>query len=168
VSSLEINPEGSGYRIKNRFSRFHNLPELMKMFRIVADIKTADMLNLPTPEIDGGKAEVIVTARSEFQKKIMESFVERAEKIRNRDVKPEEDNMLRLTNEAKLMAIDPRLVYSDAPNDYDSKLNTAIRNVFEIWHDTADGRLTQVIFSDSGTPKPGQFNVYDEVKNELV
>jgi hypothetical protein len=168
VSSLEINPEGSGYRIKSRFNRFHNLPELMKMFRIVADIKTADMLNLPTPEIDGGKAKVIVTERSEFQKKVMESFVVRAERIRSGNVRPEDDNMLKLTNEAKLMAIDPRLVYPDAPNDPDSKLNTAIRNVFEIWGETADERLTQVIFCDSGTPKPGQFNVYDEMKEQLI
>jgi len=168
VSSLEINPEGSGYRIKNRFSKFHNLPELMKMFRVVADIQTGDMLNLPLPELEGGKAQVIVTERSAFQKKVMESFVGRAEAIRKRDVKPEEDNMLKLTNEAKLMAIDPRLVYSDAPNDPDSKLNTAIRNVFEIWQETAENKLTQVIFCDSGTPKPGQFNVYDEVKAQLI
>jgi hypothetical protein len=168
VSSLEINPEGSGYRIKNRFSKFHNLPELMKMFRIIADIQTGDMLDLPVPEIDGGKAQVIVTERSDFQTKIMESFVKRAEDIRNRKVEPEEDNMLKLTNEAKLMAIDPRLVYPDAPNDPDSKLNTCIRSVHDIWKDTADERLTQVIFCDSGTPKPGQFNVYDEVKEQLI
>jgi len=168
ISSLEINPEGSGYRIKNRFSKFHNLPELMKMFRIIADIQTSDMLDLPIPEIEGGKAQVIVTERSAFQKKIMDSFVERADKIRKREVEPEEDNMLKLTNEAKLMAIDPRLVYSDAPNDPNSKLNTCIRNVFDVWKETADERLTQVLFCDSGTPKPGQFNVYDEVKKELI
>ena len=168
VASLEINPEGSGYRIKNRFSKFHNLPELMKMFRTVACIQTSDMLNLPIPELDGGKAQVIVTQRSEFQTQVMESFVERAEAIRKREVDPEDDNMLKLTNEAKLMAIDPRLVYSDAPNDPDSKLNTCIRNVYGIWKDTADERLTQVIFCDSGTPKPGQFNVYDEVKEQLI
>ena len=168
VSSLEINPEGSGYRIKNRFSKFHNLPELMKLFRVVADIQTSDMLNLPVPEIDGGKAQVIVTERSPFQKEIMLGFVERAEAIRNRDVDPEEDNFLKLTNEAKLMAIDPRLVYADAPNDPDSKLNTCIRSVHGIWQETADEKLTQVIFCDSGTPKPGQFNVYDEVKSQLI
>ncbi|MCL2253083.1 MAG: SNF2-related protein [Lachnospiraceae bacterium] len=168
ISSLEINPEGSGYRIKNRFSKFHNLPELMKMFRIIADIKTGDMLNLPLPEIEGGKAKVIVTERSDFQTKVMLSFVDRAEKIRKREVDPEEDNFLKLTNEAKLMAIDPRLVYSDAPNDYDSKLNTCIRNIHDIWKETTDVRLTQVLFCDSGTPKPGQFNVYDEVKEQLI
>jgi hypothetical protein len=140
----------------------------MKMFRVIADIQTGDMLNLPVPEIDGGKAQVVVTERSEFQKQIMESFVERAEAIRKREVEPEDDNMLKLTNEAKLMAIDPRLVYSDAPNDPDSKLNTCIRNVFDVWKNTVDERLTQVLFCDSGTPKPGQFNVYDEVKEQLV
>jgi SNF2 family DNA or RNA helicase len=168
ISSLEINPEGSGYRIKNRFSRFHNIPELMKMFRIVADIQTRDMLNLPVPEIDGGKAKVIVTERSDFQTQIMESFVQRADDIRNRRVDPETDNMLKLTNEARLMAIDPRLVYPDAPNDPDSKLNTCIRSVYDIWNDTADERLTQVIFCDSGTPKPEKFNVYDETKEQLI
>ena len=106
--------------------------------------------------------------RSEFQTKIMESFVQRADDIRNRRVTPEEDNLLKLTNEAKLMAIDPRLVYPNAPNDYDSKLNTCVRNVFDIWRDTADKRLTQVLFCDSGTPKPEQFNVYDEVKEQLI
>ncbi|MCL2189050.1 MAG: SNF2-related protein [Defluviitaleaceae bacterium] len=168
ISSLEINPEGSGYRIKNRFSKFHNLPELMKLFRTVTDIQTADMLNLPVPEINGGKAQVVVTQRSPFQTEIMMGFVERAEAIRNRDVDPEDDNFLKLTNEAKLMAIDPRLVYADAPNDYDSKLNTCIRNVHSIWQETADQRLAQVIFCDSGTPKPGQFNVYDEVRERLI
>jgi len=168
ISSLEINPEGSGYRIKNRFSKFHNLPELMKMFRVIADIQTGDMLNLPIPEIDGGKAQVIVTERSAFQKKIMESFVERAEAIRKREVIPEKDNMLKLTNEAKLMAIDPRLVYPNAPNDPDSKLNTCINNVYNIWKETADEKLTQVIFCDSGTPKPDQFNVYSEMKKQLI
>jgi hypothetical protein len=139
----------------------------MKMFRIVADIQTGDMLNLPTPELDGGKAKVVVTERSEFQKKIMESFVVRAEKIRNGEVEPEDDNMLKLTNEARLMAIDPRLVYADAPNDPGSKLNACIGNVFDIWRDAAGERLTQVVFCDSGTPKPGQFNVYDEMKARL-
>jgi hypothetical protein len=168
ISSLEINPEGSGYRIKNRFSKFHNLPELMKLFRIIADIQTGDTLNLPVPKIEGGKAKVIITERSAFQKKIMESFVDRADAIRKREVKPEEDNMLKLTNEAKLMAIDPRLVYPDAPNNPDSKLNTCIRSIFDIWRDTAGERLTQVLFCDSGTPKLGQFNVYDEVKEQLT
>jgi N12 class adenine-specific DNA methylase/adenine-specific DNA methylase/GNAT superfamily N-acetyltransferase len=168
ISSLEITPEGSGYRMRNRFAKFHNLPELMNIFQLVADIQTADMLNLPVPEIEGGKATIIATEATPFQKMIMESFVERAEKIRNREVEPPEDNMLKLTGEAKLMSIDPRLVYEDAPNDPDSKLNIAIGNVFDIWQESSEKRLTQLVFCDSGTPKPGQFNVYDEMKRCLM
>lgn len=173
VSSLEITPEGSGYRIKNRFSKFHNLPELMNIFKLVADIQTSDMLNLPVPKVKGGKAAVIVTECSEFQKHAMQGFVERAEAIRNRSVKPEIDNMLKLTNEAKLMAIDPRLINVNAPSDCDSKLNTCIRNAYDIWERTSENRLTQVIFCDSGTPKQTaagkrQFNVYDETKQQLI
>lgn len=168
VSSLEITPEGSGYRMRNRFAKFHNLPELMNIFQLVADIQTADMLNLPVPEIEGGKATIIATEATPYQKMIMESFVERAEKIRNRLVEPNEDNMLKLTGEAKLMSIDPRLVYEDAPNDPNSKLNIAIGNVFDIWQESKEQRLTELVFCDSGTPKPGQFNVYDEMKRCLV
>lgn len=168
VSSLEITPEGSGYRMRNRFSKFHNLPELMNMFKLVADIQTSDMLNLPTPEIEGGKAEIVATEATEFQKMLMDSFVERAEKIRNGEVEATIDNMLKLTNEAKLMSIDPRLIIEDAPNDPESKLNIAINNVFDIWQKGNEKRTTQIIFCDSGTPKPGQFNVYDEIKNCLI
>lgn len=168
VSSLEITPEGSGYRMKSRFAKFHNLPELMSMFRLVADIQTADMLKLPVPQLEGDKANVIVSDRSPYQKQMMDEFVERAEKIRNNEVDAKEDNMLKLTNEAKLMSIDPRLVHEDAPADPMSKLNLCITNVFDIWQETQANRLTQVIFSDSGTPKPGHFNVYDEMKSQLA
>jgi hypothetical protein len=168
VSSLEITPEGSGYRMKNRFAKFHNLPELMNMFQLVADIQTAEMLKLPTPEIEGGKAAIIVTDCTAFQKMLMDSFVERAEKIRKRKVEPNVDNMLKLTNEAKLMSIDPRLVYKNAPNDPNSKLNICIGSVFDIWRDNAEANLTQLVFCDSGTPRPGQFNVYDEMKHCLI
>lgn len=168
VSSLEITPEGSGYRMKSRFAKFHNLPELMSMFRLVADIQTADMLKLPVPRLEGDKASVVVSDRSPYQEQMMDQFVERAEKIRNNEVDAKEDNMLKLTHEAKLMSIDPRLVHEDAPADPFSKLNLCINNVFDIWQKTQADRLTQVIFSDSGTPKPGKFNVYDEMKFQLV
>ena len=168
VSSLEITPEGSGYRMRNRFAKFHNLPELMNIFQLVADIQTADMLNLPVPKIEGDKAAIIATEATPYQKMIMDSFVERAEKIRKREVEPYVDNMLKLTGEAKLMSIDPRLVYEDAPNDLESKLNIAIGNVFDIWQESTEQRLTQLVFCDSGTPKPGQFNVYDEMKKCLI
>jgi N12 class adenine-specific DNA methylase len=168
VSSLEITPEGSGYRMKSRFAKFHNLPELMSMFRLVADIQTADMLKLPVPRLKGDKATVVVSERSPYQEHMMDEFVERAEKIRNNEVDAKEDNMLKLTHEAKLMSIDPRLVHADAPVDPMSKLNLCIINVFDVWQETQADRLSQVIFSDSGTPKPGQFNVYDEMKSQLV
>lgn len=168
VSSLEITPEGSGYRMRNRFAKFHNLPELMNIFQLVGDIQTADMLNLPVPEIEGSKATIIATEATPYQEMIMESFVERAEKIRKQEVEPNEDNMLKLTGEAKLMSIDPRLVYRDAPNDPESKLNIAIGKVFDIWQESKEQRLTQLVFCDSGTPKPGQFNVYDEMKKCLI
>lgn len=167
VTSLEITPEGSGYRMKSRFAKFHNLPELMSLFRLVADIQTADMLKLPTPQLEGGKATIVVSECTPYQKMMMNEFVERAEKIRNNEVDATEDNMLKLTHEAKLMSIDPRLVDEEAPSDPDSKLNRCISNVFDIWKKTQDDQLTQVIFCDSGTPKPGQFNVYDEVKAQL-
>ncbi|WP_338053615.1 Eco57I restriction-modification methylase domain-containing protein [Pseudobacteroides cellulosolvens] len=168
VSSLEITPEGSGYRMRNRFAKFHNLPELMNMFGLVADIQTADMLRLPTPDIDGGKATIIAIEATPFQKMLMETFVERAEKIRTGQVDACVDNMLKLTNEAKLMSIDPRLVIGEAPNDEESKLNIAIQKVSEVWKVTQESRSTQIIFCDSGTPKPGQFNVYDEIKECLI
>ncbi|MFB5683678.1 SNF2-related protein [Paenibacillus terreus] len=168
VTSLEITPEGSGYRMKSRFAKFHNLPELMSMFRLVADIQTADMLNLPTPQLEGGKATVVVSECSFFQKQMMDDFVVRAEKIRNNEVDATEDNMLKLTHEAKLMSIDPRLVDEEAPSDPTSKLNRCISNTFDLWQRTEADRLTQVIFCDSGTPKSGQFNVYDEIKTQLI
>lgn len=168
VTSLEITPEGSGYRMKSRFAKFHNLPELMSLFRLVADIQTADMLNLPTPQLEGGQATIVVSECTPYQQEMMNEFVERAEKIRNNEVDATEDNMLKLTHEAKLMSIDPRLVDEGAPSDPDSKLNRCITQVFDIWHQTQTDRLTQVIFCDSGTPKPGQFNVYDEIKTQLM
>ncbi|TYA15559.1 helicase [Paenibacillus faecis] len=168
VTSLEMTPEGSGYRMKSRFAKFHNLPELMSLFRLVADIQTADMLNLPTPKLKEEKATVVISECSPFQQQIMDDFVVRAEKIRKNEVDASEDNMLKLTHEAKLMSIDPRLLDEDAPSDPHSKLNRCIGNVFDIWQQTLGDRLTQVIFCDSGTPKPGQFNVYDEIKVQLT
>lgn len=168
TSSLEITPEGSGYRMRNRFSKFYNLPELMKMFFEVADIQTADMLNLPTPELENGKVRTIVTKRTKFQEDKMEEFVKRSERIRNGAVDPRNDNMLKLTNEAKLMAIDPRLIDETLPRDPESKLSICAEETFAIWERTKDTRSTQIIFSDSGTPKENKFNVYDELKDQLI
>ena len=168
TSSLEITPEGSGYRMRNRFSKFHNLPELMGMFNQVADIQTADMLDLPTPKLAKGKVQTIIANRSDFQDEMMDQFVIRSEKIRNGMVDPTEDNMLKLTHEAKMMAIDSRLIDASQPRDPESKLSLCAENVFSIWEATKEERLTQIIFSDSGTPKPDQFNVYDEIREQLI
>lgn len=168
TTSLEIRPEGTGYRMRSRFARFQNLPELMNIFFLVADIQTEETLGLPVPEIEGGKAQAVVTETTEFQKEVLATYIQRAEAIRKGDVEPWEDNMLKLTHEAKLLSIDPRLLYPDAPNDPGSKLNIAIRDVFDTWNDTKEKRLTQLVFCDSGTPKPHQFNVYDEMKSCLI
>ena len=168
VSSLEITPEGTGYRMKNRFAKFHNLPELMNVFRMVADIQTQDMLDLKVPDIKGGKPEIVVTECTPHQRKIMDEFVIRAEAIRNNAVDATVDNMLKLTNEAKLMSIDPRLIDEEAPNEPTSKLNLAVGKIYEVWDRTKEGKLTQLVFCDSGTPKAGKFNVYDEMKERLI
>ncbi|HDR6259359.1 TPA: DEAD/DEAH box helicase family protein [Bacillus cereus] len=168
TSSLEITPEGSGFQMKNRFAKFHNLPELMNSFNLVADIQTADMLNLPVPEIKGGKAEIVVTEATDYQMNMMEEFADRAELIRARVVQPNEDNMLKLTHEAKLMAIDPRLIDEHAPSDGGTKLKACCDKVHSVWKASEENKSTQMIFSDSGTPKVGQFNVYDEIKRQLI
>lgn len=168
ISSLEITPEGGGYRMRQRFAKFHNLPELMRTFKLVADIQTAEMLNLARPEIIGGKAEVVSTVATEYQQTLMAEFIARAEAIRKKEVSPHQDNMLKLTGEARLMAIDPRLIRANAPNDPESKLNLCINRIYSVWQDTAEKSLTQLVFCDCGTPKPGQFNVYDEMKRVLM
>ncbi|WP_443029715.1 SNF2-related protein [Sporolactobacillus sp. KGMB 08714] len=168
VSSLEITPEGSGYRMKSRFAKFHNLPELMTAFNQVADIQTADMLDLPVPKIMEGKAKVIVTDPTPFQKHMMEDFAQRAEAIRTGGVDPSQDNMLKITNEARLMAIDPRLVNPAIEDDSRSKLHAVVGGVYKLWEETRDKRLTQMIFADAGTPNAKKFNAYDEIKRQLI
>lgn len=168
-SSLEIRPEGSGYQMKARFAKFHNLPELMSMLFLVADIKTSDMLNLPVPKLQTGKMQVIKTRITPQQKRIMEELVERAEAIRNKEVDSSEDNFLKLTNEARLLSVDPRILGEALENDPDTKLNTCARKVAEIYHATAEKRSTQLIFCDKGTPKTdGSFNFYQGMKEELI
>lgn len=166
VSAFELSPEGTGYRVKTRFSKFFNLPELMSMFKEVADIKTADMLNLPTPE---ARFEVIKTMPSEEQKEILASLSERADKVRNRSVEPDEDNMLKITSDGKKLALDQRLINPLLPDNPDSKVNVCVKNVFAIWDKTSDERSTQLLFSDMSTPKgDGEFNIYDDVREKLV
>lgn len=165
-SAFELSPEGTGYRVKTRFSKFYNLPELMSMFKEVADIQTADMLNLPTPE---AHYEVIKTLPSEEQKEILKSLSERADDVRNRVVEPDEDNMLKITNDGKKLALDQRLINPLLPDNPDSKVNVCVKNVFVIWDKTKDDRSTQLLFSDMSTPKgDGEFNIYDDIREKLV
>lgn len=165
-SAFELSPEGTGYRVKTRFSKFYNLPELMSMFKEVADIQTADMLNLPTPE---AHYEVIKTLPSEEQKEILKSLSERADDVRNRVVEPDEDNMLKITNDGKKLALDQRLINPLLPDNPDSKVNVCVKNVFAIWDKTRKDRSTQLLFSDMSTPKgDGEFNIYDDIREKLV
>lgn len=165
-SAFELSPEGTGYRVKTRFSKFYNLPELMSMFKEVADIQTADMLNLPTPE---AHYEVIKTLPSEEQKEILKSLSERADDVRNRVVEPDEDNMLKITNDGKKLALDQRLINPLLPDNPDSKVNVCVKNVFSIWDKTKENKSTQLLFSDMSTPKgDGEFNIYDDIREKLV
>ena len=165
-SAFELSPEGTGYRVKTRFSKFYNLPELMNIFKEVADIQTADMLNLPTPE---AHYEVIKTLPSEEQKEILKSLSKRADDVRNKVVEPDKDNMLKITNDGKKLALDQRLINPLLPDNPDSKVNVCVKNVFDIWNKTKENRSTQLLFSDMATPKgDGEFNIYDDIREKLV
>ncbi|OCN04939.1 DNA helicase [Erysipelotrichaceae bacterium MTC7] len=165
-NTFELSPEGTGYRQKTRFSKFYNLPELMSMFKEVADIKTSDMLNLPVPEAN---FEVIKTKPTEEQKEILEAISERADAVRNNQVEPTEDNMLKITNDGKKLALDQRLINPLLPDDPNSKVNVCVKNVFSIWDKTKENSSTQLVFSDMSTPKgDGEFNIYDDIRNKLV
>ena len=166
VTAIELSPEGTGYRAKTRFAKFYNLPELMSVFKNVADIQTADMLNLPVPE---AHYHNIALKPSEYQKEIVASLAERAEKVRNREVDSSVDNMLLITNDGRKLALDQRLVNPMLPSDPNSKAAKCAENVFEIWRRTADQRSTQMIFCDLSTPKDdGTFSVYDDVRAKLL
>lgn len=155
--------------MKARFAKFHNLPELMSMLFLVADIKTADMLDLPVPKLKTGKMQVVKTAITPDQKAIMEELVERAEAIRNKEIDSSQDNFLKLTNEARLLSVDPRILDETLDNDPDTKLNACARGVAEIYHDTEEQHSTQLIFCDKGTPKAdGRFNFYQALRQEMV
>ena len=166
VTAIELSPEGTGYRAKTRFAKFYNLPELMSVFKNVADIQTADMLKLPVPE---AHYHNIALKPSEYQKEIVASLAERAEKVRNREVDSSVDNMLMITNDGRKLALDQRLVNPMLPSDPNSKAAKCAENVFEIWRRTADKRSTQMIFCDLSTPKDdGAFSVYDDVRAKLL
>lgn len=169
-SSLELRPEGTGYQMKSRFAHFHNLPELMSVFTLVADIKTADMLpEIPVPKLKTGAFQAVKTMITPEQKEKMAELVMRAEDIRNGRVDSTEDNFLKLTNEARLLAIDPRILDFSIPYNPDTKLNVCARNVASIYHETAEKKSTQLIFCDKGTPKPdGSYSFYQALKEEIT
>ena len=165
-SAFELSPEGTGYRVRTRFSKFYNLPELMSMFKEVADIQTAEMLNLPTPK---AHYEVVKTLPSDEQKDILKGLSERADRVRKRAVEPDEDNMLKITNDGKKLALDQRLINPLLPDTPDSKVNVCVKNVYSIWNKTKADKSTQLLFSDMSTPKgDGEFNIYDDIRNKLV
>ncbi len=165
-TSIELAPEGTGYRARTRFAKFFNLPELMTMFKEVADIKTSDQLHLPVPE---AKFETVLVKPSEIQKEMVQSLSERAGKINAGMVDASEDNMLCVTNDGRKIGLDQRLMNPLLPDDPNSKLNVCVRNVLRIWEEGKADRLTQLLFCDLSTPKgDGQFNVYDDVKKKLL
>ena len=166
VTAIELAPEGTGYRAKTRFSRFYNLPELMSMFKEIADIQTADMLNLPVPKANYHN---IVLKPSEHQKEMVAALSERAEKVRNRMVDPSVDNMLRITNDGRKLALDQRMMNPMLPASETGKVSACAENVYAIWQRTAAQKSTQLVFCDLSTPKSdGQFNVYDALRDKLV
>lgn len=166
ITALELAPEGSTYRMKTRFARFHNLPELMTLFREVADIQTADMLELPVPEAE---YRVIETEPSDFQKEMLEGLVERAQKVRSRLVDPSVDNMLCITNDGRKLALDQRLLNPMLPDDPGSKVNALVQETYKLWKENEEKRLTQLIFCDLSTPKKdSEFNAYDDIKAKLI
>jgi len=164
-TSIELAPEGSGYRMKTRFSKFFNLPELINMFKEVADIKTADMLNLPVPN---AHYQNVAVKPSDIQKELVESLGERAQKIRDGTVDPHEDNMLKITNDGRKLALDQRLINELLPENKNSKVNACIKNILKIYHETVKEKSTQLVFCDMSTPRNDAFNVYDEIKNKLL
>lgn len=164
-TSIELAPEGSGYRMKTRFSKFFNLPELINMFKEVADIKTADMLNLPVPN---AHYQNVAVKPSDIQKELVESLGERAQKIRDGTVDPHEDNMLKITNDGRKLALDQRLINELLPENKNSKVNACIKNILKIYHETVEEKSTQLVFCDMSTPRNDAFNVYDEIKNKLL
>lgn len=166
TTAIELAPEGTGYRARTRFAKFFNLPELMNLFKEVADIKTSDQLNLPVPE---AKFETVVVQPSEIQKEMVAALSERAAAVHSGQVDPSQDNMLKITSDGRKIGLDQRLMNPLLPDDPNSKLNACVGNVFRIWEEGKESRLTQLLFCDMSTPKDdGTFNVYDDIKAKLI
>ncbi len=168
VNSFEIAPDGSGFRTKARFAQFFNIPELMTLFKEVADIKTSKMLNLPIPKLKGGDYKTIVAPKSEELGEYVDKLAERSERIRN-GCDPREDNMLLVTNDGRKAALDLRMIDPSMPDLPNSKINMAVENIYRVWLENKEEKLTQLVFCDLSTPKTdGTFNVYDDIKNKLI
>ena len=166
VTAIELAPEGTGYRAKTRFAKFYNLPELIMMFREVADIQTADMLKLPVPKANYHN---IVLKPSDQQKEMVAALAERAERVRNKMVDSSVDNMLLITNDGRKLALDQRLMNEFLPDSDTGKSAACAQNVFDIWQRTREQRSTQMVFCDLSTPHgDGKFNVYDDVRDKLI
>lgn len=166
TTAIELAPEGTGYRARTRFAKFFNLPELMNLFKEVADIKTSDQLNLPVPE---AKFETVVVQPSDIQKEMVAALSERAAAVHSGQVDPSQDNMLKITSDGRKIGLDQRLMNPLLPDDPNSKLNACVGNVFRIWEEGKESRLTQLLFCDMSTPKDdGTFNVYDDIKAKMI
>lgn len=165
VTAVELSPEGTGYRAKERFAKFHNIPEFMSYFKMMADIKTGDELNLPKPEVE---FHVVQAQPTELQEQIVQSLGERASKVRGGGVDSKEDNMLKITNDGRLLGLDQRCYDETLPDDENSKVNLAVENIFNIWEKHKDEKLAQLVFCDLSTPNNGKFSVYEDVKQKLI
>ena len=173
ITSMELSPSGQGYRARTRFAKFTNLPELLTMYRSFADVQTQDMVKLNVPEAE---KHVITLKPSDTTIELAEQIAERAEKIHDRLVSPEEDNMLKITSDGKKLALDPRCFVPDSEDEAGSKLNEAARRIYEIWQDTSDRKGTQIVFCDLSTPKKRfedyvygtDFDAYNDLKYKLV
>ena len=166
VTAVELTPEGTGYRAKTRFAKFYNLPELMAMFKEVADIKTADMIDLPVPQ---AHYHNVAVKPSEMQKEMVASLAERAEKVRGGNVDSSVDNMLKITNDGRKLALDQRMLNDMLPDFEDSKINACVDNIYRIWEETADKKSAQLVFCDLSTPKnDGSFSVYNDIRKKLI
>jgi len=168
VTAMELAPDGAGYRLNTRFARFINVPELMQLFRQMADVQTAQMLNLARPKLEGEKPAIRSAPATPPLKKFVQSLVERAHRLKTERVDPSEDNMLKITSEGRKAALDLRLMLPSTKDDPQSKVNLAVENIYRIWEATKDDRLTQLVFCDLSTPKDKGFSVYDDIAEKLV
>ncbi|HEV2456384.1 MAG TPA: hypothetical protein VGY98_19125, partial [Verrucomicrobiae bacterium] len=168
VTAMELAPDGAGYRLNTRFARFINVPELMQLFRQMADVQTAQMLELPRPKLEGEKPAIRSAPATPELKKFVQSLVERAHRLKTERVDPSEDNMLKITSEGRKAALDLRLIVPAAGDQTQSKVNLAVENIYRIWETTKEDRLTQLVFCDLSTPKDKGFSVYDDMADKLV